>query len=1380
MALDTSALDRRKKLKEIALNNLKQSPKIGVGIFDVVKEIPGVVGRAIKETAGDISGIAKGIDDSRLRRAESALKVIDDPTATKTQKVIRSGVEGLVFAGDIAGDIVIGAGKALLPQSVENKISKTFSKLVGEVANNEIVKEKTKEAVNWYKSLPRERQINYSTTGLLVLGVSDWASRGRASKLLSALKKETDQGKIIKTLVDDFEIDETVANRLAPKISNEKNKAVIKDDIQKATVETAKLRTKPKTDTSALTRKTDVSTPTRKTDVSTPTRKTDVSALTKSKQVVDKSTDLSKQQLPERKLKIKEIQSSINVIPKSKTVVNGEIAKSVDNKIDGFLNGQLSEAKLTPPEKALLEERLKQEAFAEKNNIKSKTTKTPNTKIRRVDPKEVRSKIVDISKKLPKDLRGRLLTLLRDAKNEKHIEKAERIVRQIRERGVDRINSARERAQAIKDIIEGKIEPIKIGKDFSKRELGVEKINILEKELPGEFAVGKMEKAQKNIEKNFEKVFEGFGTLKLDDAELEAFYSFRESDDILKRQKAIEKLSKHDLDKLEETNEAITKLTKHIDDRLEELGLLEQRLDEETYIRAFLRNTDGTPASLEKLTELRIDQGANFRELLSSASQKIGAKDLKQTRKYRNADERDAVLAKYGLKTDRNIKRVMVNYVDSMSQLIGKTTFNNTIRAIARSGKKSNVLREVYDPKSLQGFRKKLAEQVKNGRERLLKLAKENRVLTDREIQRIQRSKETLLEVDDPDILKELEIGAKDINEFFNDIILSLKEDKKGLKIREEITRAKENAIKALREEYGRIAREKAELEKDGFKSLDVPGAETLRGVMGKERERDFVREIVDTQKRNTVIDNLDQINQTGKLAMAVGDMFSIPRVWWLNIQASGGLGIKDSTIGFWNDLTGRSRKALTDEDIAEASEFMQLDRMSIGDVDTLKKIESEMNGELTTFEKFVKKVDDITDIKGIEEAKEGVKGAFTALENYQFKVLLTGAKVRLWKAIVRNSTMNGTPLREAQIEAGKLIDTLSGVSNFKKIMAKYPKAFSKSVQKGLRISLFAPNLFLTTAKMLKTYGIDIFASGAKGALARSATIKMLLYTQIALQTASYSLNGHSTFENDDKKKILALKVPGALDEKGNQYYLNPLGWIVKPFDIMMRPLESVANRMALLPRFALNLFSSPYKYENQAESRIGNAIDGVIPLPFSMQTPLRYALAQTGDDPKYGVAKTPQQMMALSLLEFVGFEGVYTSGKSKTTVATDVIKQALKAFDDPTNWDLYLDPIYIENYLLSKELPDTRSLIKSKYNIQGNTSSDDFIEAVKKIPKEKRDLFINTYSEKTQKLIRRKIGEVQEDSPKGNKERALDALRNLGGDTKKSKESALDALRNL
>ena len=295
-------------------------------------------------------------------------------------------------------------------------------------------------------------------------------------------------------------------------------------------------------------------------------------------------------------------------------------------------------------------------------------------------------------------------------------------------------------------------------------------------------------------------------------------------------------------------------------------------------------------------------------------------------------------------------------------------------------------------------------------------------------------------------------------------------------------------------------------------------------------------------------------------------------------------------------------------------------------------------------------------------------------------------------------------------------------------------------MQQGLRISLFAPNLTLTTGKMLKTYGIDIFAKGTKGRLSREATIRMILYSQIILQGLSYGLNGHSSFENEDKKKILALKIPGFKDEKGNQYYINPLGWIIKPIDLVMRPLESIFNKISLLPRFAFNLLSSPYKFEKQAESRISNAIDGIIPIPFALQSILRFGLAQFQEKSQYGVSDDFMEQMMISTLEFFGFEGVFTSGKAKTTVLTDLPEQVKKIFDNPENWKIYLDPIYIENYLLSKDLPTPKDIIKRKYNIEGAITDDENIEKLKKMPRERFELFISQYTEKTIETINKKM----------------------------------------
>ena len=138
----------------------------------------------------------------------------------------------------------------------------------------------------------------------------------------------------------------------------------------------------------------------------------------------------------------------------------------------------------------------------------------------------------------------------------------------------------------------------------------------------------------------------------------------------------------------------------------------------------------------------------------------------------------------------------------------------------------------------------------------LVKLQKKDKQLyenllnkTEKELQKIKQSKKILLGTEDPDILKELEIGTKELDEYFDDLIETITENRKGLEIKKEIIKAKEKALTLLRNKYGKIAKEKAKLETEGFISLAVRGAENLRGIMGKKREVSFISEIVKTKQ---------------------------------------------------------------------------------------------------------------------------------------------------------------------------------------------------------------------------------------------------------------------------------------------------------------------------------------------------------------------------------------------------------------------------------------------------------------------------------------------------------------------------------------------------
>ena len=89
--------------------------------------------------------------------------------------------------------------------------------------------------------------------------------------------------------------------------------------------------------------------------------------------------------------------------------------------------------------------------------------------------------------------------------------------------------------------------------------------------------------------------------------------------------------------------------------------------------------------------------------------------------------------------------------------------------------------------------------------------------------------------------------------QFFSDLKVALKKEAESEHLLENVKKIEGQAKKELINKYDEIAEKIAEYDDKGFKNLGgVRGMESLRGVMGKELEYDWLVQIAETQKKNT------------------------------------------------------------------------------------------------------------------------------------------------------------------------------------------------------------------------------------------------------------------------------------------------------------------------------------------------------------------------------------------------------------------------------------------------------------------------------------------------------------------------------------------------
>jgi len=898
-------------------------------------------------------------------------------------------------------------------------------------------------------------------------------------------------------------------------------------------------------------------------------------------------------------------------------------------------------------------------------------------------------------------------------------------------------NESAEELLRAKNLFEG-VNDIEVKPELFNRFQGVAKqdskavVDIYKNENAFEYSMGKVAREMSALARPSEAAVEKMSALDLDEAKMESVFNYRETKD----ESFLSSFTDEQKIAIKAANKDISDTTKIISNKLVELDLLEESSDSETYIRTFLRNLDGTPASAEKMVKLRIDMGENFSDLLKSFNQGVTKSSLKNNRKYATAIERDAVLEKYGLKTDKDIKRVFANFVNTSSRLIEREIITKTVRDVAKSGARKD-LQEIYDPKLLKSQREELSDSLKAFKEDIVSQYKGTKEQLASVKQLLNRSfknlDSSLNKIVDGDVVEMRAADKEAIESFYKETKEALDLFKVGNKESKDRLIKNQRVIvdSQIKKIYADIAERYGKAVDQGFVKLDgVRGAENLRGVMGTPRDLKILDGIITTKNTDGILDNLDKISQSFKLVTATGDLFSIPRAFWMATQLTNP--IKGAKVAFSSMRAGAITKELQDE----ASEFLLTSRNTVGDAETLKRIQGDLDDNLTSFERKMSSLNEATDIGSLKEVKKSIANGFQALEKWQFDTLLTQAKVQTWDTLRKDLMSKGYGKREASVEAGRVVDTFTGVTDMKKMMTKYPN-MSKDVQKFMRVLIYAPNLLISTFKMLGVYK-DIGKAGARGAIARRAAFNTIVYGAGIAQMMSYAMNGHSTFENENPDKFLSLQT-NFKDETGNNYYINPLGWIARPFELANKPLRTLQNKVGGISRFGLNLFLGN-QYEGTTDSRAGDALEGIIPLPFSMQNLLKYATAQFKDEPQYGVADDPLQQTYLSALEFFGFEGNYASSNPKTQSIAKLVRDVNNAIKNGQNAGVFADNSVFEAYALSRTAPTQKDLYKKKYGIEGRTSDDSFINALRKMPEGARDDFISDYAESTQKQIRRDL----------------------------------------
>lgn len=191
---DPKSIEIQNRLKSGQLNfelrslGLKEVP-IKVSPITMQKQEEGLQSKVtdgvVKETGKDFLETASNLSSTISGGAQKMTSTLQSDTLTPAQK-------GMVVAGTMAGtgaktvgDLTIGLGKMLLPQSVEDKIKSFVAEKASGISETKVVK----DMVNWYENLPEDQKLIVdSSLGFSAL-VSEVVTGGTASTLSRPIKE---------------------------------------------------------------------------------------------------------------------------------------------------------------------------------------------------------------------------------------------------------------------------------------------------------------------------------------------------------------------------------------------------------------------------------------------------------------------------------------------------------------------------------------------------------------------------------------------------------------------------------------------------------------------------------------------------------------------------------------------------------------------------------------------------------------------------------------------------------------------------------------------------------------------------------------------------------------------------------------------------------------------------------------------------------------------------------------------------------------------------------------------------------------------------------------------------------------------------------------
>ena len=880
--------------------------------------------------------------------------------------------------------------------------------------------------------------------------------------------------------------------------------------------------------------------------------------------------------------------------------------------------------------------------------------------------------------------------------------------------------------------------------------------DIYKRESAIDYSISKAGEAADRIALRAEGIEKEFG--KLSKEELVLFHDMREAGTISKESPFYE------------INVEVTKMTKDINDVFEKFDLLNERFDETRYMRTFLENSDGTPASKSSINDLRADSqrdgNASLGELLGKPSNINQA--LKNERKYLTADDRDVALEKYGLRTIRDPQITVIQHANESMKVVDKLVMSDTLRQVAVSGKKADEIRELYNPVDLKKFREDISIAIKKDTAKVLDIAKQRKVLSADSVRSLKDTFRGLTSFDPSEDIQSLLSGdPQEIDVVFDDILRQLQYSESEFKqeVVGKIGDLKQNYKNQLIDKYKELADGADKLNEGGFK--DLTGKGKMRGAQGlfaRQSDRpdilspyDYIVNQSNDLHKNNVGRLLDKATSKLKLVQATMDIFLGVAIYWdaaVHTNPVKAFGIVSRALMGSVDNISVERKAFLNQ-------FIATKRQNVGDIEVLiERTGQDIKEQQDIIDKIeagigkgIAKVGSITGIK-LKKAADKIIELNSRLERFQFEKLVDGVKYELLEILAAKlQKTKGIGEREAFIEAGKSIDSEIGLIDMVKLETRFPNLMGQGVKMGFRILAFAPTLLTSVLKRVYDFP-KLFQGGARGAVARSKAWKKLLFGFASLTALNMALNeGKTTFQNDDPDRIFDLQVPFIKDEQGNPLYINILGRLFDAAKFIIHPGKTVKNKTSGLVGFGVqSLF--PNYFQEKEGNIIGNAaLDNLLPVPFQAEGIFKGIIGLLNkDDDQYGVPDSAASLAFTSLSEFIGAPSNFIPGASDKESTLNIFKRAVEGISEG-DFSRYLNKGMLYRALTAGDKKERQDALQDRYDISSKSinSAEDF-ERVQSMDEADKEDFISNLSDtaktryKNWEIAKTRVAEGQEE----------------------------------